>query len=63
MESSSCSDQKPKHQKRSALMTGVAPEIFGQGADFSNEGAKIRFSGYHECQKSPKSRLSSSDGG
>ena len=33
---------------------GVAPGIFRQGADSSDEGAKIRLSGYCKCQKSPK---------
>ena len=34
---------------------GVAPGIFcDRGADSSNEGAKIRLSGYCKCQKSPK---------
>ena len=33
---------------------GVAPGIFQRGADSSDKGAKIWFSGYYECQKSPK---------
>ena len=37
---------------------GVAPKIFRRGAESSNEGAKIWFSGYYKCQKS----LSPSDG-
>ena len=43
--------------------TGVAPGIFQRGADSSDEGAKIWYSGYNKCQKSPKNRFSSSDGG
>ena len=31
--------------------------IFRQGADSSDEGAKIWFSGYYKCQKSPKKSL------
>ena len=48
----------------------VAPGIFRRGADFSDKGAKIWFSGHYKCQKSPKrSRftfrrgLACSDGG
>ena len=33
---------------------GVAPGIFGQGADSSDEGAKILLPGYCKCQNSPK---------
>ena len=33
---------------------GVAPGIFHRGTDSSDEGAKITFSGYYKCQKSPK---------
>ena len=33
------------------------------GVDSSDEGAKIWFSGYYKCQKSPKNRVSPSDGG
>ena len=33
---------------------GVAPGIFRRGASSSDEGAKIRFLGYFDCQKSPK---------
>ena len=32
---------------------GVAPGIFRQGADSSDEEGKIWFSGYYKCQKSP----------
>ena len=32
---------------------GVVPGIFRQGADPSDEGARIRLSGYCKCQKSP----------
>ena len=34
--------------------SGVVPEAFRRGADPSDEGAKIRFSGHYKCQKSPK---------
>ena len=46
-----------------ALLAGVVPGIFRRGADSSDEGAKIWFSGYYKCQKSPKKSLSPSDGG
>ena len=36
---------------------GVAPGIFRRGAESSDEGAKIWFSGYYKCQKSPKKSL------
>ena len=36
---------------------------FQKGADAYNEGAKIGFSGYYKCQKSPKTSFSLSDGG
>ena len=36
---------------------------FPTGAASSDDGAKIWFSGYYKCQKSPKSRFSPSDGG
>ena len=36
-----------------AFETGVAPGIFRQGDDSSDEGARIRLSGYCKCQKSP----------
>ena len=39
------------------LLSGVAPGIFRQGADSSDEGAKRWFSGYYKCQKSPKKSL------
>ena len=35
----------------------LAPGIFRRGADASDEGAKIWFSGYYRCQKSPKKLL------
>ena len=38
-------------------ISGVAPGIFRLGADSSDEGAKIWFSGYYKCQKSPKKSL------
>ena len=38
-------------------------EFSDGGADSSDEGAKIWFSGYYKCQKSPKNRYSPSDGG
>ena len=41
---------------------GVALGIFRRGADSSNDGAQIWFSGYYKCQKSPKNCFSSSDG-
>ena len=37
--------------------------IFRQGADSSDEGAKIRLSGYCKCQKSPTNSFSPSYGG
>ena len=36
---------------------------FPTGADSSDEWAKIWFSGYYKCQKSPKNRVSPSDEG
>ena len=36
---------------------GVAPRNFRRGADSCEEGAKIWFSGYYKCQKSPKNFL------
>ena len=39
------------------LYAGVAPGSFRQGADSSDEGAKIRLSGYCKCQKSPTKEL------
>ena len=36
---------------------GVAPGIFRWGADSSHEGAKLWFSGYYKCQRSPKKSL------
>ena len=45
------------------LVPGVAPRIFRQGADSSNEGAKIWLSGYCKCQKSLTNSFSPSDGG
>ena len=52
------------------LLSGVAPGIFRRGADSFDEGAKIWFSGYYQCQKSPKKllftfrrELACSDGG
>ena len=43
--------------------SGVEPEIFRQGADSSDEGAKILFLGYFHCQKSPKNSFSPCDRG
>ena len=43
--------------KVSNMQPGVAPGIFRRGADSSDEGAKIWFSGYYKCQKSPKKSL------
>ena len=31
-------------------LSGVTPGIFRRGADSSDEGAKIWFSGYYKCQ-------------
>ena len=45
------------------VIPGVAPGMFQRGADSSDEEAKIWFSGYYKCQKSPKNRYSPSDGG
>ena len=39
------------------MHTGVAPGIFRRGGESSDEGAKIWFSGYCKCQKSPKKWL------
>ena len=36
------------------IAAGVVPGIFRRGTDYSDEGAKIWFSGYYKCQKSPK---------
>ena len=44
------------------LRSGEAPGIFRRGAGSSDEGAKIWFSGQYKYQKSPKNRLSPSDG-
>ena len=41
----------------SLVKTGLASEIFRRGADSSDEGAKIWFSGCSKCQKSPKKSL------
>ena len=38
--------------------SGVAPGIFRREADSSDKGAKIWFSGYYKCQKSPTKSLS-----
>ena len=38
----------------SLVKPGAAPGIFRLGADSSDKGAKILFSGYSKCQKSPK---------
>ena len=46
-----------------SLKQGVVPGIFRWGPDSSDEGAKIRFSGYYKCQKSLKNHFSPSDGG
>ena len=37
--------------------TGVAPGIFLRGANSSDEGAKMWFSGYQRSQKSPKKSI------
>ena len=42
---------------------GWKQQIFEQGADTSDEGAEIRFSGYYKCKMSPKNSYSLSDGG
>ena len=39
------------------LTSVVAPAIFRRGAGSSDEGAKIWFSRYYKCQKSPKKSL------
>ena len=44
------------------LISWVAPGIFRRGADSSDEGANIWVSGHYKYQKSPKNRLSPSDG-
>ena len=41
------------NHKINKIQAGVAPGIFRRGADSSDEGAKIRLSGYCKCQKSP----------
>ena len=46
-----------RHGKDGMATAGVAPGIFRRGADSSNEGAKIWFSGYYKSQKSPKESL------
>ena len=45
------------------LYPGVTPRTFRRGAGSSEEGAKIWSSGYYKCLKSPKNRVSPSDGG
>ena len=45
------------------LVPLVAPGIFRWGAGSYDQGAKIRFSGYDKCQKSPKICFSPSVGG
>ena len=45
------------------LKPWVAPGLFQRGADSSNEGAKVWFSGYYKCQKFPKNHSSPSDRG
>ena len=42
---------------------GWHQKISDEGADSSNEGTKIWFSGYYKYKKSPKNRSCSSDGG
>ena len=42
---------------------GWRQEFSDGGADSSDEGAKIWFSGYYRCQKSPKNCFPPSDGG
>ena len=45
------------------LKPGVAPGIFRREADSSDEGAKLWFSEYYKCKKSPKNHFSPSDRG
>ena len=45
------------------IQSGGGARNFPTGAESSDEGAKIWFSGYYEYQKSPKKSLSPSDGG
>ena len=54
---------KRRASSKYALLPGVAPGIFQRGADSSDEWAKIWFSRYYKCQKSPKNCFSPSDGG
>ena len=54
---------KFRHLQENVEFPRVAPEIFRRGADSSYEGAKIWYLGYYKCQKSPKNRVSPSDGG
>ena len=39
--------------KAEVKVAGVAPGVFRQGADSSDQEAKIWFSGYYKCKKSP----------
>ena len=48
---------------RHTFEQGWRQEFSDGWADSSDEVAKIWRSGYYKCQKSPKNRLSSSDGG
>ena len=41
-------------RKSNFTKSGMAPGIFRRGADSSDEWAKIWFSGYYKCKKSPK---------
>ena len=44
-------------KRRASSKYALLPGIFQRGADSSDEGAKIWFSGYYKCQKSPKKLL------
>ena len=45
------------------LVRGGAWNVPTGGADSSDKRAKIRFSGYYKCQKSPRNSFSPSDAG
>ena len=59
-----CTSKKfGKPKAKSQPRQGWRKDFSDGGADSSDEGAKIWFSGYNKCQKSPKNHVSPSEGG
>ena len=56
---------REKHPRNGSITPaqGWRQEFSDGGADSSDEGAKIWFSGYYKCQNLRKNRFSPSDGG